>query len=403
MNANAMNHFQRLSVIALCSTSLGIGILRFAYTAIMPMTIDQHWWSIAFANDLANANLLGYLIGAIVAIKAIPENWVSRSLLISAVLGSFSLLGCGMIEMSELWYLFWRLISGVAGGILMVLGPSYSLKRVSPEKKYLLSLMAFSGIGLGVLLTTTLLPYLAHFGVAIVWFALAVIALCITLLLYLMLRAERDNAPTQTLKEASLSTLTRQQCFVVALVMLTYFISAIGYIPHSIYWVDFVVHQLGHDQHFANGLWMIYGVGSVFGAVTTYLCLKRWSSFQTLWRLYLLYAFAVFLPSYLSQTSVLVLSSLLTGLLNPATVSLTASLLSELVPVTLQRQIWGIAVVVFAIAQFSAGFVFAYLLQHDLPYPQIYLIAALTLAFAVVIALLLTKKHASSPQLSLGG
>lgn len=403
MNATAMNHFQRLSVIALCSTSLGIGILRFAYTAIMPMTIDQHWWSLAFANDLANANLLGYLIGAILAIKAMRESWVSHSLWISALFGSFSLLGCGMTDMSELWYLFWRLISGIAGGVLMVLGPSYGLKRVNPKNKYQLSLIAFSGIGLGVLLTTTLLPRLAHAGVAIVWSVLALIASLITLLLYLMLRAERGNTPTQTLKETSLRTLTRQQGYLVTLVMLTYCMSAIGYIPHSIYWVDFVVHQLGHDQRFANGLWMIYGLGSVFGAVTTYLCLKRWSSVNTLWRLYLLYAIAVFLPSYLSQTSVLMLSSFLTGLLNPATVSLTASLLSELAPVTLQRQIWGIAVVVFAIAQFSAGFVFAYLLQHGLPYSQIYLIAAITLGFAVVIGLRLTQKHRSLPQLSLGG
>lgn len=394
MKANAMNHFQRLSVIALCATSLGIGILRFAYTAIMPMTIDQNWWDIAFASDLANANLVGYFIGAILAIKFISESWVSRSLILSALFGSFSLLGCGIADLPDLWYLFWRLISGIAGGLLMVLGPSYSLKRVEPEQKYKLSLIAFSGIGLGVLLTTTLLPQLGHYGVAVAWYALAAIGLFLTLALALMLRPLRHTEIHHNQLTHTNTPLTPKQYYVVALVMLTYFMSAVGYIPHSIYWVDFVVHHLNHSQNFANMLWMVYGLGSVFGAITTYMCLQRWTSYATLWRLYFLYAIAVALPNFWTQTPILVVSSFLSGLLNPATVSLTATLLSELVPSSLQRQIWGIAVVVFAIAQFSAGFLFTYLLQHALPYPQIYLIAAVILGIAVVLGLILVRKLA---------
>lgn len=401
-NANAMNHFQRLAVIALCATSLGIGILRFAYTAIMPMTIDQQWWDIAFASDLANANLVGYFIGAILAIKFIPESWVSRSLILSALFGSFSLLGCGIADLPDLWYLFWRLISGISGGLLMVLGPSYSLKRVDPQRKYQLSLIAFSGIGLGVLLTTTLLPQLGHYGVAIAWYALAAIGLLLTVILSINLYPLRHTEIQNSVITTNSNSLTTKQYSVIILVMLTYFMSAIGYIPHSIYWVDFVVHHLNHSQNFANMLWMVYGLGSVFGAITTYICLQRWTSYGTLWRLYFIYAVAVALPTFWTQTPILIISSFLSGLLNPATVSLTATLLSELVPTSLQRQIWGIAVVVFAIAQFSAGFAFTYLLQHALPYPQIYLIAAVILGIAVILGLILVRKLAQ-PHLSLGG
>ncbi|MDQ8936357.1 YbfB/YjiJ family MFS transporter [Acinetobacter rudis] len=394
MNANAMTNFQRLSIIALCTTSLGIGILRFAYTALMPMTIDQHWWNTAFANDLANANLVGYFIGAILSIKFISETWVSRSLALAAIFGCLSLLSCGISTLPDLWYLFWRLVSGVSGGLLMVLGPSYSLKRVSVERKYQLSLIAFSGIGLGVLLTTTLLPQLGEYGVAVAWYALAAIGLVLTIILITLLKPLRQtNIPnsTHTITDAA---LTPKQYYIVILVILTYFMSAIGYIPHSIYWVDFVVHHLNHSQNFANMLWMVYGLGSVFGAITTYLCLKRWTSYSTLWRLYFVYAAVVALPAFWTQTPILIVSSFFGGLLNPATVSLTATLLSELVPTSLQRQIWGIAVVVFAIAQFSAGFIFTYLLQHALPYPQIYLIAAVILAVAVILGLLLVQKLA---------
>lgn len=395
MNANAMNQFQRLSLIALSSTILGIGILRFAYTAIMPMTIDQHWWGIEFASDLANANLLGYFIGAVLAIKFTPEHWISRYLVISALMGSFSLLGCGIHNLPDFWYLFWRLISGISGGLLMVLGPSYSLKRVTTEKKYLLSLIAFSGIGLGVLVTTTLLPQMGHLSVAISWYVLGCIGLGLTSVLYYMLKPlRRTETHVHNTIHSTTIQLNRHQLYTVLLVMMTYFMSAVGYIPHSIYWVDFIVHELNQSQNFANMLWMVYGLGSVFGALVTYLCIQRWNSYSTLWRLYLIYAVSVFIPSYWTQTEMLVISSFLSGLLNPATVSLTATLVSELVPATLQRQIWGVAVVVFAIAQYFGGFLFAYLLRQGLPYEQIYLIAAITLTIAVLIGLLLAKNIA---------
>lgn len=398
-NANAMNHFLRLSVIALCSTSLGIGILRFAYTALMPMTIDQHWWNSAFAHDLANANLLGYFIGAILAIKSIPETWISRCLIISALLGSLSLLACGIADWVALHYLFWRLISGIAGGLLMVLGPSYALKQVAAAEKKRLSLIAFSGIGLGILLTTTLLPQLGQFGVAIAWRVLGGIGLGLTLLLYHMLKSEpyTQSKPLTITSQVDTSPLNRAEIYPIVLVIMAYFMSAIGYIPHSIYWVDYVVHQLHHSQNFANLLWMVYGFGAVFGALATYLCLQRYSNYASLWRLYTLYSIAVFLPFYFTQTTILVISSFLAGMLNPATVSLTASLLSEITPGHLQRQIWGIAVLVFATAQCLGGYFFAYLLHHALPYQQIFLIASCVLTLATVIGLYLIKKNAPQP------
>lgn len=403
-----MNHFLRLSVIALCSTSLGIGILRFAYTALMPMTIDQHWWNSAFANQLANANLLGYLVGAVIAIKFIPERWISHCLIISALFGSLSLLACGFANLPALHYLFWRLISGIAGGLLMVLGPSYALKQVTATEKKRLSLIAFSGIGVGILLTTTLLPQLGQFSVAIAWWVLGGLGFVLTLLLYLMLKHEQhqQSKASSTVLLVDTAHLNRAQIYPIVLVILAYFMSAIGYIPHSIYWVDFVVHERHHSQDFANLLWMIYGFGAVFGALTTYLCLQRYSNYASLWRLYALYSLAVFLPFYFTQSTVLIISSFFAGLFNPATVSLTASLLSEITPTHLQRQIWGIAVLVFATAQCIGGYLFAYLLEQALPYQQIFLIAACILTLATVIGLYLVRKNSlafTQSHSSLGG
>lgn len=391
-----MNQFQRLCVIALCSTGLGIGLFRFSYTALMPLTIDQHWWDLKFASELASANLIGYLIGAIIAFTTIKEHQIARVILYSALLGSISLLCCGLHGFADAWYLFWRVLSGISGGFLMVLGPSFALKQVLPEQKHLLGLIAFSGIGLGVLLTTTLLPQLGHLSVAIAWYALGVLGLILTAVLALMLtriRQEADSSrqsvtparsPTQALQFA----LTRQHYWVAGLVIAAYFMSAVAYIPHSLFWVDFLVHHLHRPQNFANLQWMIYGFGSLIGALTAYLSVKRWGGVGALWRLYLIYAIAIFLPAYFDQPFLLTLSSFFTGAMNPATVSLSSTLLAEIVSSARHRQAWGIAVMVFAIAQLIGGVGMGYLLVNSVEYQQLFAIGATVMAIGVGLSLI---------------
>ncbi len=389
-----MNHFQRLCVIALCSTGLGIGLFRFSYTALMPLTIDQHWWDLKFASELASANLIGYLIGAVIAFTAIKELQIGRVILYSALLGSISLLCCGMQGFADAWYLFWRVLSGVTGGFLMVLGPSFALKQVLPEQKHLLGLIAFSGIGLGVLLTTTLLPQLGHLSVAIAWYALGTLGLILTLILALMLNQikQRPSTAQQTPSTQTLQfALTRRQYWIAGLVIAAYFMSAVAYIPHSLFWVDFMVHHLYRPQNFANLQWMIYGVGSLVGALIAYISVRRWGGVGALWRLYLIYAIAIFLPAYFDQPLLLTLSSFFTGAMNPATVSLSSTLLADIVSSARHRQAWGIAVMVFAIAQLIGGLGMGYLLVNSIEYQQLFAIGATVMGVGVGLSLIVAR------------
>lgn len=54
----------KLSLFLCLSMCLGIGILRFSYTALLPTTRLAYEWSTQFSSILGSANLLGYLIGA---------------------------------------------------------------------------------------------------------------------------------------------------------------------------------------------------------------------------------------------------------------------------------------------------------------------------------------------------
>ena len=87
-----MSTFYRMSLIVFLATCLGIGVFRFSYTALMPIMIEQYHWTHDFASYLGSANLLGYLIGALLALLSIKEKYIPPMIVLSAIAGSLSLL-----------------------------------------------------------------------------------------------------------------------------------------------------------------------------------------------------------------------------------------------------------------------------------------------------------------------
>lgn len=100
----------------------------------MPIMIVQYGWTHDFASYLGSANLLGYLVGALLALFSIKEKSIPALIITSAVLGSLSLLCCSFIHMSLAWFVLWRTISGIAGGLLMILAPSFAMKILQLAK-----------------------------------------------------------------------------------------------------------------------------------------------------------------------------------------------------------------------------------------------------------------------------
>ena len=105
---------RRLSLFLLLATCLGIGIFRFSYTALLPSTRLAFEWSSEFASLLGSANLLGYLIGAVWAMRLNQQllGWIQAA----AFLGSLSLFCCAFTGFEGSWYQFWRILSGICGG-----------------------------------------------------------------------------------------------------------------------------------------------------------------------------------------------------------------------------------------------------------------------------------------------
>ncbi|MDX1354996.1 MAG: YbfB/YjiJ family MFS transporter, partial [Halomonas venusta] len=141
------------------ATLAGIGIARFAYTPLLPALIQEGWFSASQGAYLGAANLLGYFIGALFA-HSLSERFSVRAVMgasfVAIALSFFLCAGAGSFG----WFFFWRLVSGIAGAILMVVGPSLALSTTPPERRTSVGALVFTGIGFGALLSASVVPVL---------------------------------------------------------------------------------------------------------------------------------------------------------------------------------------------------------------------------------------------------
>ncbi|WP_309949367.1 YbfB/YjiJ family MFS transporter [Acinetobacter calcoaceticus] len=377
-----MSTFYRMSLLVFLATCLGIGVFRFSYTALMPIMIEQYHWTHDFASFLGSANLLGYLIGALLALLSIKEKYIPSMIILSTIAGSLSLLCCSLMDMPLAWFIFWRTVSGIAGGLLMILAPSFAMKYIPTTQRLKVNFLGFSGIGVGVLSATILIPVLKNIPVHYVWDIFATISILGSVLLYQLL--SRNNA--QMIKPHSTNLQASQKSRLGLVIIIAYMCSAFAYIPHSLFWMDYLSGTLHFSLEQRNLFWVLYGAGSCIGAFVAY-CLSRIIGYlHTIKWLYAIYCLAVVLPFFSQTTSLLALSSLLTGLLTPATVFISSYSLLQIYEQRYQK-LWSLATIGFASTQLLGGVVISTLHHLHWFYAHLFLLGGIVLLFAVCLLL----------------
>ncbi|CAB1213795.1 YbfB/YjiJ family MFS transporter [Acinetobacter bouvetii] len=364
----------KLSIFLCLSMCLGIGILRFSYTALLPGTREAFAWTAGFASILGSANLLGYLMGAFTAMRLPQDKSMALYIQMAAIAGMFSLMCCAFSDFPKVWYIFWRVISGISGGLLMILSPSVVAQCCDVQDRFKINFIGFSGIGLGVLLATLFLPYLDQIAIQTAWLILCSFALIICICLSLLLQQFKPH-----LSDQSASTpvkVTLNSLFYSLLIV--YACSAFAYIPHSLFWIDYLSHELKLSLFWINLNWILYGLGSALGAFSAYILARKYGNFTTLKILYSLYILAIFIAVFTSSPLLTFASSFFTGMLNPAVVFLTSYTILQLYGLA-YKKLWSIATLCFASVQLLGGLSFSSLQHFGVTYHQQFLLAALVL------------------------
>ncbi|CAM4340827.1 YbfB/YjiJ family MFS transporter [Acinetobacter pragensis] len=378
----------KLSIFLCLCMCLGIGILRFSYTALLPSTREAFGWTAQFSSILGSANLLGYLIGAFWAMRLPQTRVMTAYIQIAALAGILSLMSCAFSGFAEPWYVFWRVISGISGGLIMILSPSIVAQCCELKDRFKINFIGFSGIGLGVLLATLFLPYLNQIDIRSAWLILTAFALIISAILSLLLKDLKPLLSENAAKHSEDVPLNTVFFSLIAV----YGCSAFAYVPHSLFWIDYLTQVLKLDLFWMNFNWILYGLGSALGAFTSYLCAKKLGNFTALKILYCTYVAAIAAAIFSFNPFLTFISSFLTGLLNPAVVFLTSYTILQLYG-TAYKKLWSIATLTFAAIQLIGGLSFSALQHFGISYHQQFMIASAVLLLGTLQLFWVTRRH----------
>jgi MFS family permease len=220
----------------LCGTLVGVGLARFAYTPLIPALIAAQWFSPSATVYLGAANLAGYLGGALLARPIAARAGAAPALRGMMVVASAAFFACAF-PLSFGWFFVWRFASGISGGALMALAAPVVLPHIQPSRRGLASGAIFTGVGLGIAASGTLVPFLMHAGLPQTWFGLGAVALLLTVISW-------GGWPREQLPEIHQPSAPPSSRSGLVALGVEYGLNAVGLVPHMIFLVDFVARGL---------------------------------------------------------------------------------------------------------------------------------------------------------------
>ena len=379
------------------ATLSGVGLARFAYTALMPQMVLAGWFTGEQVAYLGAANLLGYLIGALAAAPLADRLGAVRVLVLCWAAVALSFIGCSFAQPMPVFFV-WRLISGMAGATLMVLGPSIAMAATPLARRAALGPLMFCGIGVGALLSATLVPSLALQSLGAVWWGLALVCVAALWGGWRCARLLPAPAPIAVTPQALAPALPAPALWTlpVVLVLLAYVTDGFGFVPHTVFWVDYLARELHLGASYASTQWAIFGLGAVAGPLCASLCASRWGWWRTTAGAYALKAAAIGLPLVWADFAGHAVSGFVVGALSPGMAAITSGYVMQLLGPAQHKKMWGYATAAFALLQATAGYFMAYLYASTGSYHSLFIWGCAALSLGMVLIVFSKQKAAST-------
>lgn len=409
----------RLSLAGLSATLIGNGIGRFAFIALMPALIDAGWFTKGEASQLSVATLLGYVLGAW------ASDWLGRRYAVTTLLRasmlicSVSFLACAFRDAPLAWYYAWRTAAGFCGAILMVLPAPVVLPKHDPAIRGKASGIVFSGIGLGAVLSGLLVPVLiAGVGVGVIWgdrvlplafrgvegawLGMGAVCLALTVSAWRQWPPEASVPPAATVDGAPppKDEIPAEARWTVWLILAAHGLNAMGYLAHTMFWVDYIVREQGMSLAMGGFMWSMFGVGAAIGPLLTGSLADKFGLRRCLIAGFALKALAAAMPWWSSSVPALFVSSILMGIFTPGIVALISAFALETVGAKLHRRAWGLATFSFSITQAGGGFLMATAAPHLDSYHPLFLASAMALLGSIACVLMIRKPDAAVEDLA---
>jgi predicted MFS family arabinose efflux permease len=306
-NEDGVSHWRQIAIGGGAAMFTGIALGRFTYTTMVPPLIQSGQLTELEAGYVGGANLVCFFFGAYFAEK-LRRALSIRLLLSCAVWLALLALAASAVPWGFYWLALWRGILGAIAGVIMVQSLAFATAAAPPDKRPVAAGYVYAGVGLGIFLTGTAAPTLLEYGIAWAWSGFA----CAGLFSAAVAQwgwSVADILPSAAdAKPAALPAHWKWRGLVAA-----NFLFSFGIVPHTIYWVDFLVRDVGLSMAAAGLQWSVVGLSAFLGPIVSAALAARIGIPTTLLIIFVLLGLAVAGPAFLVTLPVLWFSSMLYG------------------------------------------------------------------------------------------
>jgi predicted MFS family arabinose efflux permease len=281
------------------------------------------------------------------------------------MLASLAFFACAF-PLSVSWFFVWRLLSGISGGIIMVLVASTVLPHVPVERRGMASGAIFLGVGVGIAASGTVVPMLLGVGLRETWLGLGVLALVLSIASWFCWpHASHGHAAAQGSGEPAAPKAGAR--FDLNVLYVQYALMAVGLVPLMVFLVDYVARGLGWGTHTAALFWIAYGIGAIAGPMVYGALADRIGPTRTGQLALLMQAGVIALMMLSTNHVVLIAATVVVGSFPPGIVPIVLGRVHQILPgdAHAQSAVWSRATTVFALFQALAGYGYSYLFAHS--------------------------------------
>lgn len=307
---------------AAAALAAGMGVGRFVYTPILPLMHDQAGLSAGTGADLATANYLGYLVGALAGILA-PALVRSPVLLRACLIALTASLAAMPATHSTAVWITLRLLAGIASALIFVIAVSSLHGRLREQPAHLPG-WAFGGVGAGIALSGVLVLALrpvADWRAA--WWAAAALAALLTTASWHLRPEPAPAVPATSTAAPAPPTAATEAGGPAAdgarvrthrwfgVLFASYTLEGVGYIVAGTFLVAAI--EQSSPGWIGSGAWVLVGLAAVPSSALWAGLGRRWSRPDLLFVALVVQAAGIALPALISGVPAALVSAVLFG------------------------------------------------------------------------------------------
>ncbi len=233
------------------------GLGRFIFTPLLPLLVGDGQLTTSQGASLATWNYIGYLIGALIAIRWHQPAQIARTVPAALALHCLTLLGLAQTDRTTGISVL-RLGNGVSNGLIFVMVPALVMEWLAARQRINLSGLIYLGVGAGLLVSGVLAnpPGFAQTAAAR-WWPAALLSLPLALWggwIIVRLRVGAQPAPSVAPTASGRSPLLDKQ---TRPLFFAYAGAGLGYILPMTFLPMIASIQLGEAHPMVHQSWLI--------------------------------------------------------------------------------------------------------------------------------------------------